>query len=232
MHYIVIPTYQEKENIRTTATGVLALGPEYKVLVVDDESTDGTAIELDALEREFPERFTAIRRGPPRSFARSYIEGFEHALTQPDCQSVVECDADGSNPISRIPALISALENQHVAIGSRYTQGGDIRGFQRNRLWLSSTANMYLRVVTGLKLADITSGFVAYRADLLRRLPFAEIRANGYAFQIDMKWLAAQAGADIAELPISFVDRSHGHSKMSHKTIVEAFLIGLKYWFK
>lgn len=232
MKYVVIPTYQEKENVRNTVSAIFNLGQEYKVIVVDDNSTDGTAEEILWLEKEFPERFFAIRREPPRSFARSYIEGFTYALNQSDCDAVIECDADGSHPVSRIPALVAALVDQDMAIGSRYTQGGDIRGFQRNRLWLSSCANSYLRFMTGLKLADITAGFVAYRADVLRRLAYAHIRSNGYAFQIDMKWLAAKSGASIAELPISFVDRSHGHSKMSFKTVVEAFLIGLSYRFK
>lgn len=232
MKYVVIPTYQEKENVRNTVSAIFALGNEYKVIVVDDHSTDGTSEELLWLEKEFQDRFTAIRRESPRSFARSYIEGFTCALNQSDCDAVIECDADGSHPVSRIPALVAALADQDMAIGSRYTQGGDIRGFQRNRLWLSSCANIYLRLMTGLKLADITAGFVAYRADVLRRLAYEEIQSNGYAFQIDMKWLAAKSGASIAELPISFVDRSHGHSKMSFKTVVEAFLIGLSYRFK
>lgn len=232
MKYVVIPTYQEKENVRNTVSAIFALGDEYKVIVVDDHSTDGTSEELLWLEKEFRDRFTAIRRKSPRSFARSYIEGFTYALHQSDCDAVIECDADGSHPVSRIPALVAALVDQDMAIGSRYTQGGDIRGFQRNRLWLSSCANIYLRFMTGLKLADITAGFVAYRADVLRRLAYETIQSNGYAFQIDMKWLAAKSGASIAELPISFVDRSHGHSKMTFKTVVEAFLIGLRYRFK
>jgi dolichol-phosphate mannosyltransferase len=230
MRYVIIPTYQEKGNIRETASAVFALAPEYRVVVVDDASTDGTGEELDALERDFLGRFIAIRRAPPRSFARSYIEGFSYALSQADCEAVIECDADGSHPVARIPALIAALEEYEVAIGSRYVQGGDILGFQRSRLWLSSAANLYLRFMTGFRLADITAGFVAYRADLLRRIPYQDIRSNGYAFQVEMKHLATVANARMVELPIRFVDRSKGQSKMSFQTMVEAFLLGLRYW--
>ncbi len=232
MHYVVIPTYQEKKNIRTTVDAVLSLGEGYRVIVVDDASTDGTKDELAFLASQHVARCHVVHRLGPRSFARSYIEGFSYALAHEDCESVIECDADGSHPVSRIPDMVHALQEHDLAIGSRYVSGGDITGFQRSRLWLSRAANVYLRRMTNLAMADITAGFVAYRADLLRRMPYTMIRSNGYAFQIDMKWLASGATTRWKELPITFMDRSHGQSKMSFSTMIEAFIIGLRYRFK
>lgn len=232
MHYIIIPTYQERENIARTVHAVLALRPDVRVIVVDDHSTDGTGDELKKLLAEASGRLEVVFREPPRSFAGSYIRGFSTALAHADCESVIECDADGSHPVDRIPLLIEKLREVDVAIGSRYVSGGDIAGFSRDRRLLSSAANVYLRFCTCLPVVDITAGFVAYRADFLTRLPYEQILSNGYAFQIEMKWLAARAGARFCEIPITFIDRSHGHSKMSFQTMIEAFMIGLRYLFQ
>lgn len=229
MHYIVIPTYQEKENIFDTVTKVLALPVACRVVVVDDRSTDGTAEELDRLETAFGDRVHVMRRQPPRSFARSYLDGFAYALSQTDSESVTECDADGSHPVERIPDLLAALQQVDVAIGSRYVTGGDIAGFSRDRVLLSSWANRYIRWATGIDVRDITAGFVSYRAPFLASLPYRFVESNGYAFQIEMKHLATLAKGKMAELPIRFVDRSKGQSKMSFRTMVEAFLLGLRY---
>jgi dolichol-phosphate mannosyltransferase len=232
MHYVVIPTYQERENIATTVSTVLGLSPDFRAVVVDDASTDGTSERLDELSQEFPDRLQVIHRKPPRSFAGSYIDGFRFALSQPDCESVIECDADGSHPFPTILDLTTGLQESDVMIGSRYVEGGNIGGFSKDRLLLSSTANAYLRHVTGLRVQDITAGFVGYRADFLRCLPFETITSNGYAFQIEMKWLCAKANARMREIPITFIDRSHGQSKMNLHTMIEAFTFGLRYGFK
>jgi len=232
MNYVVIPTYQERDNIEAAVTAVVGLSPEFRVVVVDDDSTDGTKEKLADLAQRFTDQLHVIHRPAPRSFAGSYIDGFQHALSQSDCSSVIECDADGSHPFDRIPDLVRSLDSAEVAVGSRYVTGGNINGFSKDRLLLSSAANLYLRVATGLPARDITAGFVAYRAPTLRRLPYQGIRSNGYAFQIEMKWLAQNAGASLVELPITFVDRSKGHSKMSLHTMVEAFCIGGQYCLK
>lgn len=232
MHYVVIPTYQEAGNIGKTARAILDLSVQVKLVVVDDASTDGTKDELRVLQNEFPERVAIINREPPRSFARSYVAGFDLALADVECESVIECDADGSHPVERIPALLEALKAYDVAVGSRYVAGGNIEGFSKDRLILSATANLYTRWLTALPMKDVTAGFVAYRAAFLRSLPYASIASNGYAFQIDMKWLCARTGGQICEIPITFIDRSHGKSKLRFKTVGEAFLIGWKYLIK
>jgi dolichol-phosphate mannosyltransferase len=229
MHYIVIPTYQERDSIEPAVSTILGLSPEFQVVVVDDASTDGTKERLENLSQTYADRLCVIHRTPPRSFAGSYIDGFTWALAQPDCASVIECDADGSHPFERIPELIRKLEEAEVIIGSRYVRGGNIGGFSKDRLLLSSAANLYLRAATGLPVQDITAGFVAYRSDFLKKLPFAQIASNGYAFQIEMKWLCSGADGRMVEIPITFVDRSKGHSKMSFHTMVEAFRIGLRF---
>ncbi len=229
MHYVVIPTYQERGNIGKTVRAILALPVQVRLVIVDDASTDGTKEEIAELERAYPGRVLSIHRTPPRSFARSYIEGFDLALSDPNCQSVIECDADGSHPVDRIPAMIEALQTADVVVGSRYVVGGNIQGFSKDRLALSSAANWYIRLLTGLPMRDVTAGFVAYRADLLKRIPYRSITSNGYAFQIDMKWLCVKTGAKMIELPITFIDRSHGQSKLRFSTILEAFAIGWKY---
>lgn len=232
MNYVVIPTYQERDNIETTVSTVLGLSPDFCAVVVDDASTDGTAERLRDLSARYQDRLHVIHREPPRSFAGSYIDGFRHALSRPDCESVIECDADGSHPFAKIPELASGLREADVVIGSRYVAGGNIDGFSKDRLLLSSTANAYLRGMTGLRVKDITAGFVGYRAEFLRCIPFQNITSNGYAFQIEMKWLCSRAGARMREVPITFVDRSRGHSKMSANTMAEAFVFGLRYGLK
>lgn len=229
MHYVIIPTYQERENIFETVSAVFSLPIDCRVVVVDDQSTDGTDDELKRLEARFGDRLHVIRRLPPRSFARSYLDGFAYAIAQSDCVSVTECDADGSHPVSRIPDLVAGLDAVEVVIGSRYAQGGDIAGFSRDRRLLSSWANKYIRWSTGIDVRDVTAGFVSYRASFLASLPFRFIESNGYAFQIEMKHLAKVAGARMVEVPIRFIDRSKGRSKMSFRTMVEAFLLGLRY---
>lgn len=230
MHYVVIPTYQERDNVGPIVRAVLGLSLDFRAIVVDDESTDGTQDKLRELEAEFGSRLIVIHRAPPRSFSGAYIDGFTRALQEPDCTSVIECDADGSHPADRIPELVRCLENADLAIGSRYVEGGNIGGFSKDRLVLSSVANRYIGLATGIRIRDITAGFVAYRSDFLKCIPFPSIASNGYAFQIEMKWLCTRASARVREIPITFIDRSRGKSKMSFHTIIEAFQLGLRYW--
>jgi len=229
---IVIPTYQERDNIADTVGKILALPMNCRILIVDDASTDGTKEVLTQLTTATPNRVEVIHRASPRSFSGSYIQGFTQALQDPACEAVVECDADGSHPIDRIPQLIASLKEADVAIGSRYVPGGNIDGFSRDRLILSSAANAYLRWATGIGVRDITAGFVAYRRSMLEKIPYQAITSNGYAFQIEMKNLVSTHGGKMIETPITFIDRSKGHSKMSFKTMTEAFTLGLRYRFK
>ena len=229
---VVIPTYQERENIAQTVDEILRLPIDCQVIVVDDASTDGTKEVLYEIEAKQGARVQIIHRASPRSFAGSYIQGFTAALANPNCHAVIECDADGSHPVNSIPDLVQALHQADIVIGSRYIPGGNIAGFSRDRLLLSSAANLYLRWATKIRARDITAGFVAYRRDILEKIPFAQIASNGYAFQIEMKQLIQKAEGRMHEIPITFIDRSKGQSKMSFHTMIEAFLLGLRYRFR
>lgn len=228
---IVIPTYQERDTIALIVDKILEMSFDSRVIVVDDQSTDGTSEVLDKLEQIYASRIKVIRRTPPRSFARSYVDGFQLAISNNDCDVVIGMDADGSHPVEIIPEMLNLLLTYHVVIGSRYVSGGNIDGFSKDRQLLSRYANKYIRFMASLPVNDCTSGFMAYRADVLRSIRFDDITTNGYAFLVQMKWLINKMDISMKEVPITFVDRSKGQSKMSRNTIMEAVKLGLKYKF-
>lgn len=216
---VVIPTYNERENLPHLAAAVLLHG--YSLLVVDDDSPDGTGEVADSLARQFP-RLAVIHRVRKEGLGPAYAAGFDRALAE-GAEVVVEMDADFSHNPADIPRLVAAVEDgADLAIGSRYVPGGDTPDWPLPRRFISRGGNLYARLMLGVPIRDATAGFRAFRADALRSLPYRRARASGYGFQVEMAYRAYQSGLDIREIPIVFRDREEGTSKMGAGIVVEA----------
>ena len=218
---VVIPTFNERENIETLIRELLEIR-ELRILIVDDQSPDGTGALADAAARQHPGRLSVLHRTGPRGLGRSYIDGMRHALGV-DAAVICQMDADLSHRPSDVPRLIAATEEgADLVIGSRYVAGGAIENWPRRRVWLSAFANLYVRTITGLEPRDVTSGFRAWRRETLARIPLDALDVDGYAFQVEMTWQARRVGSRIVEVPITFVERRQGQSKLSGGVIVES----------
>lgn len=217
---MVIPTYNEAGNVAEVLAGLRAGAPGVDALVVDDNSPDGTAGIAEAVGAEHG-GVTVLRRPAKQGLGRAYLSGFAWALGH-GYDAVVEMDADLSHDPAQVPTLLAALAHAELVIGSRYVAGGSIPTWSRRRRLLSRWGNRYSTWMLGLDIEDLTSGFRAYRAGLLASLPLEGVRAGGYGFQIEMAYRAAAAGARIVEVPIHFVDRTDGRSKMSGAIMLEA----------
>lgn len=225
---VVVPTYNERESLPGALERLAEHVPEADVLVVDDGSPDGTGdlteklSEVDATTRGRT-AIHLLRRTAKEGLGPAYLAGFGWALDR-GYQVVVEMDADGSHRAQDLPALLTRIEDADLVIGSRWVKGGTVVNWPLRREVLSRGANLYVRLAIGLPVRDATAGFRAYRADLLREMPLADVASQGYGFQVDMTLRARTAGARIAEVPITFVERTHGVSKMSGGIIGEALL--------
>lgn len=219
---VITPTYDEAGSLADTVAAILAAAPDAHVLVVDDASPDGTGEIADGLAATDP-RVTVLHRPGKQGLGRAYVAGFRLALDR-GYDVIVEMDADGSHPASALPALVSALDDPAVglAIGSRYVPGGGLADWAAGRRLLSRAGNAYARAMLRLGVRDVTAGYRAYRADVLRGLPLEEIDSRGYCFQIDMTRRTLDAGWRIVERPIEFRERTAGRSKMSRAIVVEA----------
>jgi dolichol-phosphate mannosyltransferase len=218
---VVIPTYEERDNIGPVLSRLHAAVPEADVLVVDDASPDGTgelADEMAAADR----RIRVLHRGGKSGLGAAYLAGFAAAL-EGGYEVVVEMDADGSHPPEDLPALLTALDDADVVLGSRYVPGGTVRNWPARRQLLSRGANLYARLALGVPIKDITAGFRVFRRQVLEELVLEEVASQGYCFQIDMAWRAVQAGFRVREVPITFTERERGSSKMSSAIVAEAF---------
>lgn len=221
---VIIPTYDEQENIRDILAHVFRLLPKFDVLVVDDGSPDGTGDIVEGLRATYPERLHLLRRKGKLGLGTAYIAGFKWALAR-DYQRIFEMDADFSHAPDDLLRLDAAcMDGADVSVGSRYVKGGRVKDWAWHRIAISWCASLYVRIVLGLGVRDTTAGFVCYRREVLAALPLDEIRFIGYAFQIEMKYRAKLQGFRIAEVPITFVDRVKGRSKMSMSIFHEAFL--------
>jgi dolichol-phosphate mannosyltransferase len=220
---IVIPTFNEAENLSSLVSALLSLGmPGMTVMIVDDNSPDGTGEIADRLAASNPDRVIAVHRPGKGGLGQAYLHGFAVAL-EGAAAAVGQMDADFSHPPEKWPELVAALENAELVVGSRYIPGGSVdRSWPRWRKWLSAFGNFYARTILGLPLNDVTGGFRLYRRDLLQRMPLDRVQSNGYVFQVEMAWLAHLCGADFAEVPIYFADRRWGTSKMSLRIQLEA----------
>jgi dolichol-phosphate mannosyltransferase len=217
---VVVPTYNERENLPLIVPRLLAVAG-LRVLIVDDGSPDGTGTLADGLAAESGGRLTVMHRTGPRGLGRSYVDAMQAAVAT-GVRFVCQMDADLSHDPADLARLIAACASADLVIGSRYVAGGTIRNWPLRRLWLSVVANRYVRAVTGLRIRDCTSGFRCWRRDLLARLPLATIASDGYAFQVEMAFEAQRAGATIVEAPITFVERRQGSSKLSSGVIAES----------
>jgi dolichol-phosphate mannosyltransferase len=220
---VLVPTYNERDNLRPLVTALLSIDG-LKVLVIDDNSPDGTADEGDALAAASAGRVTVMRRSGLRGLGRSYIDGMAAAL-RTDATHICQMDADFSHDPAELPRLLDASADADLVIGSRYIPGGALRHWPAHRVMLSTFANWYVRAITRLPVHDCTSGFRCWTRTLLTRLPLDRIVSDGYAFQVEMAWEAHTTGGRIVEVPITFVERREGQSKMSGRVIAESMVL-------
>lgn len=216
---VVIPTYDERDNIRDVLDQVLAAA-DVDILVVDDNSPDGTA-DLVRQHVAFGRRVHLVVRPEKAGLGAAYREGFGWALDR-GYHRIVQMDADLSHPPTRVPALVAALDNHDVAVGSRYVSGGGARNWPLSRRLISWLGNLYVRLVLGIRVHDTTAGFKAFRSSALETIDVLGSESNGYCFQIENTWRAVRAGLRVVEVPIVFTDRSRGSSKMSSAIVAEA----------
>lgn len=217
---VVIPTYNEKENIRGIVADVLATKQEVDVLVVDDNSPDGTGAIVKEMQQQ-NHRIHLIERAGKMGLGTAYCAGFVYGLAQ-GYDFIFEMDADYSHDPKEIPRFLEEVQNADLIIGSRYVSGINVVNWPMTRLLLSYFANIYTRIVTRMPVQDATGGFKCFRADVLRKVDLSKIRSNGYAFQIEINYKVWKTGARIKEVPIIFIDRRSGVSKMSKNIIYEA----------
>ncbi|MBI4675361.1 MAG: polyprenol monophosphomannose synthase [Chloroflexi bacterium] len=221
---VVIPTYNEADNLRAITTALLQLPlPELDILIVDDDSPDGTGEIADALRREFAPRFQVIHRAAKSGLGTAYLEGFTWAM-QNGADYIVQMDADFSHSPDYIPRFLEKIDAHDVVVGSRYVPGGKLdERWSFGRYLLSWWANsVYVRLILGLDVHDATAGFKLWRRSALEEINLSQVRANGYVFQVEMAYLTEQHGLRILEYPIYFEDRRIGHSKMSMRVKWEA----------
>lgn len=219
---VVIPTYNERENLGPILDRLHKALPEVDVLVVDDGSPDGTG-ELADERAAANEHVHVLHRTEKSGLGAAYIAGFRWGLAR-EYNTIVEMDADGSHAPEDLPRLLDAVGDADLAIGSRYVPGGSVVNWPVNRQILSRGANVYSQIALGMRVRDITAGFRAYRRPVLEKLALDEVNSHGYCFQIDLTLRTADAGFEIVEVPITFTEREIGESKMSGSIIREAFL--------
>jgi dolichol-phosphate mannosyltransferase len=217
---VIIPTYNEIESLAEAVAGVLA-HTGYGVLVVDDGSPDGTGALADSLATDHPGRVAVMHRKGDRGLGRSYIDGFRYALTT-DAQFICQMDADLSHDPKYLPDMLAMAEHNDLVLGSRYMNGVSVANWPLRRLVLSMGANRYVRIITGLGVTDCTSGFRCWRREALAQIDLDAIKSHGYAFLTELLYRAHRMGMSIAEVPIIFVERREGRSKLTGGVFAEA----------
>jgi len=221
---VIIPTYNERDNLLTIVSRVHASAPDVHVLIVDDNSPDGTGELADELSFADPDRVHVMHRRSKDGLGAAYLAGFAWGLNR-QYSVVVEMDADGSHAPEELHRLLDEIDaGADVVIGSRYVDGGEVRNWPRRRLILSRTANGYSRILLGVDIHDITAGYRAYRREVLEKIDLAAVDSKGYGFQVDLTWRSINAGFTVVEVPITFFEREHGVSKMDGSTIREAII--------
>ena len=227
---VIIPTYNEANNISDLLPAILGQGPEIHSLVVDDASPDGTAQRVRTMMKE-TDRIHLIERSSKMGLGTAYVAGFKYAI-EGSFEYIFEMDADFSHDPDEIPHFLDKAKDYDLVIGSRYTNGVRVLNWPIERLLLSYFANVYTRFVTGLPLHDATGGFKCYRKRVLQAIDLDQVKSNGYAFQIEMSYKAWKKGFRLAEIPIVFLDRRSGVSKMSKKIVHEALFMLLTLRFR
>ncbi len=233
---VIIPTYNEKENVERMVRKVLSLKTPFHILIVEDNSPDGTAAIVKALQKEFGEQLYILERKGKLGLGTAYIAGFNWALER-DYDYIIEMDCDFSHNPDDLERLHEAtVKGADVAIGSRYISGINVVNWPLGRVLMSYFASMYVRIVTGMKIMDTTAGFKCYRRKVLETIDFEKIKLVGYGFQIEMKFTAIQFGFKVVEVPIVFTDREEGTSKMSGGIFNEALWgvmkMKMRSWFR
>ena len=220
---VVVATYNERENLAALVAAILR-HPGYRVIVVDDNSPDGTGKIADALAAESPGLVQVIHRTGPRGLGRSLVDGMKRALAD-GADLIFEMDADWSHNPDYLPALAAAAEDADLVIGSRYLNGVSVVNWPLHRIMLSSLANRYIRFVTNLSARDCTSGYRCWRRDGLARVPLDNVISDGYAFLVETLYLARAHGCRVSEVPIIFVERRQGSSKISSSVLMESIVV-------
>lgn len=234
---VIIPTYNEKENIENIIRAVFGLQKVFHILVVEDNSPDGTADIVRRMQKEFPERLFMVERKGKLGLGTAYIAGFRWAIEK-KYDYIFEMDADFSHNPDDLPRLYAACHDQgaDLSIGSRYVSGVNVVNWPMGRVLMSYFASKYVRIITGVKIHDTTAGFVCYRRSVLETIELDKVRFKGYAFQIEMKYTAYKCGFKITEVPVIFVNRELGTSKMNSSIFGEAVFgvirLRLDGWFK
>ena len=233
---VIIPTYNEKENIENIINAVFALPVMFDVLIIDDNSPDGTAAIVERMQKQWDGRLHLLKRSGKLGLGTAYIMGFKWCLNA-GYEFIIEMDADFSHPPKKLLELRQAcLDGADVAIGSRYVSGVNVVNWPLGRVIMSYYASAYVRIVTGMNVRDTTAGFVCYRRNVLEAIDLDKIRFKGYAFQIEMKFTAFKMGCRIKEVPIIFVNRVLGTSKMNSSIFGEAVFgvlqLRIRSWFK
>jgi dolichol-phosphate mannosyltransferase len=217
---VIVPTYNEKENLPLIVGRIRAATPDVHILVADDNSPDGTGQIADELVAA-DDHVHVMHRMGKEGLGAAYLAGFAWALEN-NYDVVVEMDADGSHQPEELHRLLSGLENADLVLGSRYVPGGQVRNWPKSREFLSRGGNTYTRIMLGIPLRDATGGYRAFRASALRALQLDQVASQGYCFQVDLAWRASKMGLRVKEVPITFVEREIGASKMSRHIVVEA----------
>ena len=227
---VLIPTYNEKDNLPILAAGILA-HPHFRLLVVDDGSPDGTGRIADDLAVAHPGRVSVLHRTGPRGLGRAYIDGLRVAL-ESGADLIFQMDADLSHNPEHLPAIAAAAERFDVVIGSRYLTGVSVVNWPLHRIFLSAFANRYVRTVTRISASDCTSGFRCWRREALNRIPLDKMVSNGYAFIVEMLFEASRRGCRIGEEPIIFIERRQGQSKVSGRVLAESLIVPWRLVFR
>jgi dolichol-phosphate mannosyltransferase len=228
---VVVPTYNERDNLPLLVKGVLA-HDGFRMLIVDDGSPDGTGAIADELAAAHPGRIDVMHRTGTRGLGRSYVDGLQKAIAQPDVTLVCQMDADLSHNPEYLPALAAATADNDVVIGSRYLNGVSVVNWPLHRIFLSAFANKYIRAVTSLTPRDCTSGFRCWRREALARLPLSGMVSDGYAFLVEMLFEASRRGCRIGEVPIIFIERRQGQSKVSSSVLIESLITPWRLVFR
>jgi dolichol-phosphate mannosyltransferase len=228
--FVVVPTYNERENLPALVGELLRI-PGLRILVVDDRSPDGTGHIADELAATHPHSVSVLHRSGTRGLGLSYLDGIRIALRE-GATVICQMDADLSHSPGDVPRLLAAAETADVVIGSRYVAGGRIENWPPHRMLLSAFANRYVRLITGLSIHDCTSGFRCWRREVLERMPLERILSDGYALQVELAWEATVAGFRTVEVPITFVERRRGASKLSWRVLAESALIPWRLAFR
>lgn len=220
---VIIPTYNERDNLPILVRRIMAY-PDLHVMVADDGSPDGTGEVAEGLAREFPGRIEVLHRTGPRGLGRSYLDAISRAV-KADWTAICQMDGDLSHDPQYLPDMLAALDQHDLAIGSRYLYGVSVVNWPLRRIMLSAFANRYIRFVTRMKVSDCTSGYRCWRREALARLPLDRIVSEGYAFLVEMLYDAWRTGCRVTEVPIVFVERRHGTSKLSSSVLLESLLM-------